>query len=90
MGLVWAIASLTSVAVQLSRNRRVGNSDIGGDVLLGMPLFLQRIDLVSLILGQPVVFPHECLYRELLVKREKRNIPVDLFFGRSQTIALMS
>ena len=90
MGLVWAIASLTSVAVQLSRNRRVGNSDIGGDVLLGMPLFLQRIDLLSLILGQRVVFPHEGLHRELLVKRAKGNIPVNLFFGRSQTIALMS
>ena len=42
-----------------------------------MPLFLQSIDLVSLILLQMVLFSHEKLYMDWLVKRVKGNKPVD-------------
>ena len=63
MGLVRAIATLTSIAPYLATNRRGRYAQERGDVLLDMPGFLQGVNLVSLILGQLVIGPHSASVR---------------------------
>ena len=67
--LVWdSIAALPAIAPQFPVNRRRTYSQRRRDALLILSGFLQRVNLVSLILGQLVIRSHKRLRRKWRLK----------------------
>ena len=90
VGLAGTIAALSLIAPQLPTNRRGRYRQRRGDALLIMPGFLQRVNLVSLILGQLVIRSHKRLRRELRLKWPGKIYQLAFSMPATQAIALTS
>jgi len=62
MGLLWSIATLTTITAQLSTDRGFVHPKAIGDLRLVMTHFHKRIYLVSLCLGKLFVGLHKCSF----------------------------
>ena len=90
VGLARPVAALPSIAPQLPTNRRGRHRQRRGHALLSMSGFLQRVNLVSLILGQLVIRSHKRLRRELRLKWPREIYQLAVSMPATQAIALTS
>ena len=88
--LAGAIAALATITVQLPRNRRGRHLHHRCDRLLIVADFLQRVNLVSLMLGQLVILPHKRLCRELRLKWPREIYQLAFSMPATTAIALTS
>ena len=90
MRLAGTIAALAAIAAQLPRNRRGRHRHRRGDRLLIVADFLQRVNLVSLMLGQLVILSHKRLRRELRLKWPREIYQLTFSMPATTAIALTS
>ena len=90
VGLTGPIAAPPSITPQLPTNRRGRYRQRRGDALLIMSGFLQRVHLVSLLLGQLVIRSHKRLRREWRLKWPREIYQLTFSMPPTQAIALTS